>query len=266
MEYAEHAVPAALRRHLECVWTLGSGGRPAPAEAGAVLPDGAVEVVVGFGGPIDRPGGPGGPARLLVGPLDRPVRVRYRGPVDLVAARLRPAAARSVTAVPLWRLRGRVVPLGAVAPTLDAALAEACGRAGAAPGARIRAVIGAFAAELARGRAVDPIVEEAVRDLARAAGRVGVADLAASLGVHPRWLQRRFRDFVGLSPGALARVLRFRRAWEAMPDAPRRGWATIALEAGYADQPHLIREFRAFTGTSPGRLARTPRMRDRSGA
>jgi YesN/AraC family two-component response regulator len=37
------------------------------------------------------------------------------------------------------------------------------------------------------------------------------------------------------------------------PGAP--GWAEIAREAGYADQAHLIREFRAFAGTTPTALA-----------
>ena len=33
----------------------------------------------------------------------------------------------------------------------------------------------------------------------------------------------------------------------------RRGppWATLALESGYADQPHMVREFREFSGQSP---------------
>jgi AraC-like DNA-binding protein len=40
--------------------------------------------------------------------------------------------------------------------------------------------------------------------------------------------------------------------WQHLDDD--QSWARIAAESGYADQPHLIREFRRFTGTTPGAL------------
>jgi AraC-like DNA-binding protein len=34
---------------------------------------------------------------------------------------------------------------------------------------------------------------------------------------------------------------------------PRPNWAALALEAGFSDQAHLIRDFRAWAGMSPRR-------------
>jgi AraC-like DNA-binding protein len=59
---------------------------------------------------------------------------------------------------------------------------------------------------------------------------------------------------VGLPPKTLARIFRFRRALELLGRGS--GLAELAYDCGYYDQAHLNRDFRQFTGTSPGELAR----------
>jgi AraC-like DNA-binding protein len=54
----------------------------------------------------------------------------------------------------------------------------------------------------------------------------------------------------GYGPKTLQRVLRFRRFLA----GPRDDLARAALEAGYADQPHLTREVARLAGTTPSRL------------
>jgi hypothetical protein len=49
-----------------------------------------------------------------------------------------------------------------------------------------------------------------------------------------------------------ARLLRLSTVWEHIDH--EQTWAHIAAESGYADQSHLIREFRHFTGTTPAAL------------
>jgi AraC-like DNA-binding protein len=46
-------------------------------------------------------------------------------------------------------------------------------------------------------------------------------------------------------------VLRFRHASRIAQAAGRPNWSDIALEAGYFDQAHLIRDFHEFTGLTP---------------
>jgi AraC family transcriptional regulator len=82
-----------------------------------------------------------------------------------------------------------------------------------------------------------------------------IETIADGVGVRPSELVRAFRAFHGIPVGTYARRLRLewvaRRLAES--DDPI---ATLAIEAGFADQPHLTRAFLAFTGLTPARYRR----------
>jgi AraC-like DNA-binding protein len=86
------------------------------------------------------------------------------------------------------------------------------------------------------------------------ASSVPVAELARRSGYSHRVFTEKFRDQVGLAPKAFARVERFQGA-VALLRTPR-SLADVALEAGYADQPHLCRDFAAIAGLSPAAYRR----------
>ena len=81
----------------------------------------------------------------------------------------------------------------------------------------------------------------------------GLAELGQLADVSPSRLARAFRQRFGCSVGAFARRLRVAHARAAVLRT-RRELAEIALEAGYADQSHMIREFRRHLGCTPGEL------------
>ena len=54
-----------------------------------------------------------------------------------------------------------------------------------------------------------------------------------------------------MSAKVYSRVARFRRLNELTENGDR-NWVQRALEAGFFDQPHMIRDFREFTGHPPG--------------
>jgi len=85
-----------------------------------------------------------------------------------------------------------------------------------------------------------------------------VTGLAREAGVSRKHLAESFRAELGMTPKRLARLVRFERllaALRAGPDAPG-DWTLAALAHGYYDQAHFTREFRAFTGLTPGELRR----------
>ena len=92
--------------------------------------------------------------------------------------------------------------------------------------------------------------EAAVRQLSAEPTRP-VGDIATELGVSHGYLDRQFSEQVGLSPRALARILRMRRLLEAIDVYGSVGWADKAAELGWSDQAHLIRDFKRHTGVTP---------------
>ncbi|TGT34837.1 helix-turn-helix domain-containing protein, partial [Mesorhizobium sp. M8A.F.Ca.ET.165.01.1.1] len=70
-----------------------------------------------------------------------------------------------------------------------------------------------------------------------------------------RTLRRRFDDTFGYGPKTLDRILRFHRFRRLQRQQSDASTALLAIEAGYADQAHLIRESRRLTGVTPTALA-----------
>jgi AraC-like DNA-binding protein len=79
-----------------------------------------------------------------------------------------------------------------------------------------------------------------------------VSALADDAGMGLRTLQRIFMDQLGVSPRQHLRYLRFERARQLLLRRDQRA-VDIAMAAGYSDQAHFVREFRRFSGITPGR-------------
>jgi AraC-like DNA-binding protein len=109
-----------------------------------------------------------------------------------------------------------------------------------------------------RRDAMPPVVAGAAALLHHHRGRLGVAELAERLGYGRQYVHRQVTRHLGLPPRTLARLLRFRSVAEAIRAGrlPPSGFAGLAAAAGYADQSHLHREFRALAGRSPGQALR----------
>lgn len=83
-----------------------------------------------------------------------------------------------------------------------------------------------------------------------------VDDLVSRVHWSKRTLQRLFYDYVGVSPKWVIQRYRLHDAAEALTDEPAPDWAKLALELGYFDQAHFIKDFRTTVGKTPTEYAR----------
>jgi AraC-like DNA-binding protein len=96
----------------------------------------------------------------------------------------------------------------------------------------------------------------ALQRLQTSAGRVGVASLAKELGWSRKHFSVCFRREFGVPPKLFARILRFDHAVRRLRRNQVESWAELADACGYADQAHLTRDFRAFSGSPPASFMR----------
>jgi AraC-like DNA-binding protein len=94
-------------------------------------------------------------------------------------------------------------------------------------------------------------VQCAIAAITAAGGATDLDRIAVQANLSPRQFRRRCLEESGLTPKLLCRILRFQRACRLTESAVRPDWAAVALDAGYFDQAHLIRDFREFTGLTP---------------
>jgi AraC-like DNA-binding protein len=191
--------------------------------------------------------------RLVVaGPATGPVLSDVPAGAAAVGVRFRVGAAGGALGLPARELVDLTVSLEDVWGPAGAELAE---RLAAAPHAHVALaqLTAAVVRRLPERDRLDPLVRAAAVRAARPG--VAVEALGSSVGLGERQLRRRFADAVGYGPKTLQRVLRFQRF---LAIAQREGdLASVALDAGYADQAHLTRECRRLAGLPPAALLRT---------
>lgn len=256
--YREHPPCPALAPYVRCFWTL--RGPPASPGTRQVVPDACQDLLFRFQGPSD------GPSAVAVGTMTEPLPVPDEGEADFLGVRFHPWGARPFLGVPARELTDLSVPLDDLWGPASREVTE--GLDALPPGrCRIRTLERALAGRLGESDEVpDAAVRAAVRRLEASRGAIAVAELASRVGLGRRQLGRRFRDAVGLPPSVAARVVRFQAALARIHAAPALSLSRVALEAGYYDQAHLTREFRALAGEPPGAYRRRRGLGERAGS
>ena len=186
---------------------------------------------------------------FLAGLHDGPAFVRPTSRAwSCIELRLTPLAAHRVLGVPMHELTNRTVALAEVLPGAREIVDRL--RDQTSWPQRFALVEQMLLTRLRDTPEPTREVEWSWHELRRTSGDAVISSLAQEIGWSHRRLIARFREQIGLRPKAVARVLRFDRAAQALR-SPRRGVAEVAYDCGYFDQAHMNRDFRALGGTTP---------------
>jgi len=101
-----------------------------------------------------------------------------------------------------------------------------------------------------------PATARAAEALLTSHGRLRVADAIRTTGLSERHFERRFLEHMGMPPKLYARVARLNFVLQLKTERPALTWAQISQEAGYFDQTHLVKDFKAMAGAPPAAFLR----------
>jgi transcriptional regulator GlxA family with amidase domain len=232
--YRELVLPR-VRMFVEAFWSL-EVDTPA---ARRILPDGCIDFLFD----LDRGTG------SVIGTMKTSQLVATPAGARRFGVRFAPGGAMPFIDAHAHELTDRKAGLSELTRAAAFDLAE---RVAEAPDERTRALLVADFLEDRRSRlrATDARVRRATEEVRANAGRVAIPTLARRLDLGERQLERLFREQVGSGPKLFARVVRMQRAL-ALLETRTEYRGERALDAGFADEPHLVREFRALTGVTP---------------
>ncbi|MFV8052180.1 AraC family transcriptional regulator [Mycobacterium sp. 48b] len=256
MRYIRQLPPVALRDSVDHLWCI-ADGPTYPAER--ILPTGTTELVINLGTDVvaitNHHGSQQFSGAVVSGPYTRPFDIDAREHTAMVGVHFKPGGIRAVLGVSPHELLGSHIDLEAL---WNGAATELRSEICEAESVRERFAIVEFALlTRSRGGGLTREVAFAVDTLSLDHHPPSIEKLAREIGFSHRRLIQLFTTQVGMTPKRFARLQRFRHAHDAVSSAvspPH--WSTFAIEHGYADQSHMIREFHEFSGMTPAQQLR----------
>ncbi len=255
LHHLEFDAPEILQDSIKCFWydRRDSGEEFSNFE---VMPDGYAEIIFYFGStcsvsyngvlqPLPSP--------FIMGLLNEPVILNSNNRLEIIAIRCFPWTVFDLLALPSGKGKGGVHifehPIAQLQSRLneliqDHKIEEAI------------AHVQEFFVNAHSQIPADSLLFKAGLAMRNAKGIIPVSEVASAAHATVRTLERNFKQSSGHSVKDVSGLMRFEQVRNHLWHFPEANIAGLAQELGYTDQSHLSREFKRYSGTTPGAFAR----------
>ncbi|HEY5980230.1 MAG TPA: AraC family transcriptional regulator [Microlunatus sp.] len=243
-----HPAGEALAPWIAYFWTVTWDRADAAPLESTVISFPAIHLTVEWGEPGTMRHGHPLPATLVHGLISRVFRVTLTGRGGVAGARFRADGFHAWTGLTAADFTDRVVPAGDLLGPAVGSL-----HAGLGPDADPAGALERLRTELERDRparepaGIGPVVDLMAQD----PGLVRVDQVARSVALSERTLQRRFRREVGIGPKWVLSRFRLQEAALALERDPEVDLGALAPQLGFYDQAHLTNAFQDMLGETP---------------
>ena len=250
--YKLYSAHPMLKPFVSCYWVLRTGARFHNQQL--LIPDGYVDLIFNYGQHYHR-------TEInsnmrwkiinqshIVGERSATVLVENNAYMDLFGVKLNPYGLWALTHIPAKEFSREIVPLHSLIPSfceLENKIYDAHGDA-----AKILIIEQFLKEKLLYYSEENMQLQTSTQLILNSRGKIPISVLAHEVNMPYKTLERAYDRFIGLSPKAYSRIIRFKKALRAIKRTPDH-YQSLYLDYGYYDQNHFIKEFKHFMGGTP---------------
>ncbi len=253
MNYQEYTPHPQLEPFIKCFWSLDAEAEAQPAKQ-RVLPDGCMEMLFNYGDQYRQYLEDGTvilqPKCFVFGQISKFLEIEPTGITGILSVRFHPDGLSPFIDIPVAQFDNRACSLDELFGNDGRVLSEEVLLADD-HSKRIAIVERFFLDRLPGREMIDSITKSCVDMILQSKGQVMVTELADSMNITRRNMERKFISLIGMSPKQLSRVTRLQATIKMLRENRFTSLTSLAYENGYYDQAHFIKDFKDFTGISP---------------
>ena len=209
-----------------------------------VFPDGCTDVMFIF----DRIRGTSFAG--IFGMMTTFINVNFPASTQMFGVRFKPAGLAAFTRVPVSEFTDRAVEFALVDSWFDMSFYETLPEKQSVE-EMITHTNNQLIKQLSYLYHFDKQTIRAVDLIRQAKGNLSLTDVASDICLCQRHFERKFKSTVGVCPKMFAKIFRFKHAAQYLQSHPHKDLLTIAVECGYYDHAHLIKDFKSLSGNAP---------------
>ncbi len=195
------------------------------------------------------------PKDYFVGIMSKPVSWQMRGSCRVIGIRFRPEGFLRLFNAPLSELADSSVPTCDIMKNSELNLREKLVNSNPDTAKQIVLIETHLNRLLVKSQYQNRHFISALYQIRNCSGAFKKTALVDNIFRSDRQIQRLFKDNLGVSPKQYENIVRFGRTISAVKHSDIESWASLAYHVGYADQAHLIRDFKKYTGITPGTIS-----------
>ena len=240
--YIEYQPHPFLSQYIETYWSSIDFAEKEVCRR--VLPDGCVDIIFSF----HRQSLP-----YIVGTMTTFLEVEYLGEVRFIGIRFKPGGITAFIRVPVNEFTDSRVELFSTESVFDKSFSEDILWERSTTDI-ISFVDNYLLSRLPKLSLLDERVDYAVSLIKQGKGNIPIPLIAEQACLSKRQFERRFLAGIGISPKAFSRIIKFKNTHHLLKSGANQSLFDLAVDCGYYDHAHLIKEFKRLSGSLPSEL------------